>query len=84
MKRILLLKRPHDISLARLREQICRVYQTLNDVSVCYYFQRRKFQKHDYKIDQSIDFSQSTTYWVGELDNCIAAWLDINPYTWFK
>ena len=25
-------------------------------------FQRRKFQKHDYKIDQSIEFSQSTTY----------------------
>ena len=38
-------------------------------------FERRKFQKHDYKIDQSIEFSQSTTYWVGELDNCIAAWL---------
>ena len=36
-------------------------------------FQRQKFQKHinilDYTIDQSIEFSQSTTYWVGELDN---------------
>ena len=32
-------------------------------------FQRRKFQKHEYKIDQSIEFSQSTTYLVGELDN---------------
>ena len=47
-------------------------------------FQRRKFQKRDYKIDQSIEFSQSTTYWVGELDNnelhcCL---LNIIPYTW--
>ena len=33
------------------------VFTRLNDVSVCYYFQRRKFQKHDYKIDQSIEFS---------------------------
>ena len=44
-------------------------------------FQRRK---HVYKIDQSIEFAQRTTYWVGELDNCIAAWLNMNPYTWFK
>ena len=51
-------------------------------------FQRQKFQKHinilDYKIDQSIEFSQSTTYWVGELDNnelhcCL---VNINPHTW--
>ena len=30
-------KRLHDISLARLRDQICHVYQTVNDVSVYYY-----------------------------------------------
>ena len=41
-----------------------------NDVSVCYYFSETlTFRKHDYKIDQSIAFSQSTTYWVGKLDN---------------
>ena len=37
------------------------------------------FTQHDYKIDQSIKFSQSISY-VGELDNCIAAWLN----TWLK
>ena len=58
-------KRPHDISLAQLHDQICCVYQTV----LLLQFQRRKFQTHDYKIDQSIEFSQSTTYWVGELDN---------------
>ena len=43
MKCILLNKRPHDISLAlaRLRDHIGRVYQTVNDVSVCYYFSFR-------------------------------------------
>ena len=36
-------ERPRDISLARLLDLICRVYQRVNDVSVCYYiFQRRK------------------------------------------
>ena len=36
----------------------------------CYYFSFRDENfKHDYKIDQSIEFSLSTTYWVGELDN---------------
>ena len=50
-------KRPRDISLAQLRDQICHVYQTVNDVSVCYYFSFRdqNFKYiHDYKIDQSI------------------------------
>ena len=59
-----------------------KTYTTCQSVNIT--FQRRKCKKHDYKIDQSIEFSQSTTYWVGELDNCIAAWLNINPYTWFK
>ena len=35
-------------------------------------------------MDESIEFSQSKTYWVGELDNCIAAWININPHTWVK
>ena len=30
-------ERPRDISLAQLRDLICRVYQSLNDMSVCYY-----------------------------------------------
>ena len=82
MKCILLNKRPHDISLARLRDQICRVYQSVSLLLL--QFQRRKFQNHDYKIDQSIEFSQTTTYWASELDNnelhcCL---VDINPYTW--
>ena len=40
-------------------------------------FQRRKFQKHDYKIDQSIKVSQSTNFWVGEIGNneLHCAWL---------
>ena len=43
IKCILVNKRPLDISLARLRDLICRVYQNVNDVSVRYYiFQRRK------------------------------------------
>ena len=37
-------KRPHDISLAQLRDQICSVYQTVNDVSV-YYFSETKISK---------------------------------------
>ena len=32
-------------------------------------FGDENFNKNDYKIDQSIAFSQSTTYWVGELEN---------------
>ena len=42
-------KWPHDISLARLRDQIFRTYQTVNDVSVCYYhrFRAEKIQKHE-------------------------------------
>ena len=38
-------------------------------VSLLLQFDRRKFQNHEYKIDQSIEFSQSATYWVGELDS---------------
>ena len=41
IKCILVNKRPRDISLARLLDLICRVYQSVNDVSICY-FQRRK------------------------------------------
>ena len=37
MKRILLNERPRDISVVQLRDLICRVYQTVNDVSVCYF-----------------------------------------------
>ena len=41
IKCILVNERPRDIS--RLRDLICHVYQSVNDVSVCYYiFQRRK------------------------------------------
>ena len=36
IKCILVNERPRDISLARLRDQICRVYQSVNDVLVCY------------------------------------------------
>ena len=40
---ILVKERPCDISLARLRDLIRRVYQSVNDVSVCYdIFQRRR------------------------------------------
>ena len=41
MKCILLNKWLHDISLAQFRDQICLAvnYQTVNDVSACYYFQ---------------------------------------------
>ena len=43
IKCILVNEQPRDISLARLRDLIRRVYQSVNDVSVCYYiFQRRK------------------------------------------
>ena len=35
IKCILVNERPRDISLARLRDLICRVYQSVNDVSVC-------------------------------------------------
>ena len=45
MKRILLNKRPHDISLAPLRDEICRVYQAVNDGHFVITFQREKFQK---------------------------------------
>ena len=38
MKCILLNKQPRDISLARFRYQICRVYQPVNDA--CYYFSK--------------------------------------------
>ena len=34
-------KRLHDISLARVRDEICRVYRTVNNVSVCFYFSFR-------------------------------------------
>ena len=34
IKCILINERPRDISLARLRDLICRVYQSVNDVSV--------------------------------------------------
>ena len=40
MKCILLNERPRDISLVRLRDQICRVYQSVNVIT----FQRRKLQ----------------------------------------
>ena len=36
MKCILLNERPRDISLVYLRDQICHVYQIVDDVSVCY------------------------------------------------
>ena len=36
MKCILLNERPRDISLVQFRDQICHVYQMVNDVSVCY------------------------------------------------
>ena len=42
MKCILLKKRPCDISVVRLRDLICRVYQSVNDVSVCLHFSERK------------------------------------------
>ena len=77
-------KRPHDISLARLCDQICWVYQTVNDVSVCYYFSETKISKTWLKNRSINRIFTSTTYWVSELDNCIAAWLNMNPYTWFK
>ena len=48
-----ILQRPRDISLARLRAQICRVYQTENDVT-------KISNNLDYKIDESREFSQST------------------------
>ena len=35
----------HDIFVARLRDQICRVYQNVNNVSVCYYFAETKISK---------------------------------------
>ena len=34
---ILVNERPRDISLARLRDLICRVYQSVNDVSVTFF-----------------------------------------------
>ena len=36
MKCIVLNERPRNISLDQLRDLICLVYQTVNDVSVCY------------------------------------------------
>ena len=43
IKCVLVNERPRDISLARLRHLICRVYLSMKDVSVRYYiFQRRK------------------------------------------
>ena len=36
MKCILVNERPRDIYLARLRDLICRVSQSVKDVSVCY------------------------------------------------
>ena len=42
MKCILLNEQPHDISLVELHDQICHVYWTMNDVSVCYYFSEIK------------------------------------------
>ena len=42
MKCILLNEQPRDISLVRLHDQICCVYQTMNDVSVCHYFSETK------------------------------------------
>ena len=43
IKSLLVNERPRDISLARSRDLICRVYQSVNDVSVSYYiFQRQK------------------------------------------
>ena len=62
IKFILLNERPCDISLARLRDLICRVYQCVNDVSVCcYIFQRRKSPLgfSNSLDDKSIDFSVS-------------------------
>ena len=54
-------------------------------VSILLLFRDEHFKQHVTKyIDRSIECSQSTTYWVSELDNCIAAWLNISPYTWFK
>ena len=69
MKCILLNKRPHDISLGRLRDQICLFTGPWMAYQSVISFQRRKFQKHDYKIDQSIAFLQSTTCWVDERDS---------------
>ena len=43
IKCILVNDRPRDISLVRLLDLIYRVYQSMKDVSICYYiFQRRK------------------------------------------
>ena len=53
-------------------------------VSLLLLFRDENSKQHDYKIDHSIEFSQSTIYWVGELHNSIAAWLNIHPHTWFK
>ena len=36
------LERLHDISLVQLRDQICSVYQSVNEMSVCYYFSETK------------------------------------------
>ena len=43
MKCILLSKQLRDISLALIRDQICRVYQTVNDISS--YFSETKISK---------------------------------------
>ena len=45
MKCILLSKQLRDISLARIRDQICCVYQTVNDMSVSSYFSETKILK---------------------------------------
>ena len=37
IKCVFVKERARDVSLARLRDLICRVYQSVNDVSVCYY-----------------------------------------------
>ena len=42
---ILVNERPRDISLDRLRDQICRVYQTVNDVPVSHYLSETKISK---------------------------------------
>ena len=64
IKCILVNERPRDISLARLRDLICRVSQSVKDVSVCHYiFQRRKsplgFSNNIWLEDKSLEFSVS-------------------------
>ena len=82
---ILLNERLCDISLVRLREQICRVYQTVNDVSVCYYctFHGRKYPlrfSNNKLLNRSISISFTTKLagWVS-LTAALLLWLNNNP-----